>query len=73
MANEHKLRSGYRVAGPNTSDGNRNIWTFPTLELAQNFAREMAQRKDDEYDVYKYLGSVRRVYTYPTEWIPSSD
>lgn len=76
MNNEYKVRGGFRVRGPNTRDGVIDTWYFPTLELAQGFAKEMIQQTKAEYDILKFIGSMRRIplaYVYPTEWVPSKD
>lgn len=66
-----KLRSGYRVVGPNTADYRQSTWYMPTLEEAKRFANHIAAEVDAEYDILKYVGSVRQVPLppRPIEWV----
>lgn len=66
-----KIRTGYRVIGPNTSDGSLHSWYFPTLEAANDFAESLAHTTGEEVDVCKYLGSWRVVR--PMEFIKAED
>jgi len=67
MKTDRKIRSGYRVYGPNTSNGDYECWYFPTLEDANAFAKQLCEDTEEEVDVLQYLGSHRRVY--PTEYM----
>ncbi len=71
MSIDHKIRTGYRVIGPNTSTGELNDWYFPTEKEANRFAARLSQSTNEEVDVCKYLGSYRRVI--PTEYIKATD
>jgi hypothetical protein len=70
MANT-KIRTGFRVVGHNTSDGDLHSWFFPSLELANAFAQQLCQDTGKEVDVCKYLGSWRRVE--PVEFVAAKD
>lgn len=54
-----KIRSGYRVFGHNTSNGQESIWTFQDIEMANQFAENLCHETGKEVDVCKYLGSWR--------------
>ena len=72
MKEDCKIRSGYRVIGHNTADGRLSDWYFPTLEDANNFAKQLAQETGKEADVTKYLGSWRRAKP-PIEFVKAED
>ncbi len=61
--NKHKLRDGFRVVGPNTSDYEKSIWYFKTLEEAKTFAFGIAADVDAEYEIYQYVGSIGQIPT----------
>lgn len=67
-----KIRSGFRVMGNNTVDGRHHVWYFPSLEMANAFAKQLSEDTGKEVDVAKYLGSWRRAAP-PTEFVPSED
>jgi hypothetical protein len=67
-----KIRSGYRVIGHNTSDGQLSCWHFPTQEFADKFAQVLCEDTGEEVDVCKYIGSWR-VAKLPTEFIAAEE
>jgi len=71
MSDTHKIRSGYLVVGPNTSDYRQSTWYFPTLEESKKFCEAIAKEVDAEYDILKFIGTVRQVPlpTRPLEWM----
>ncbi len=71
MAEDSKIRDGYRVLGHNTSDGAESMWYAETLEDANALARSIAAMTFLEVDVCKYLGSWR--VPRPTEWVEAED
>jgi hypothetical protein len=71
MSDKHKIRSGFRVVGPNTAYYRQSTWYFPTLEEAKKFCETIAQDVDAEYDILQYVGTVRQVPVppRPVEWV----
>ncbi len=67
-----KIRSGFRVIGPNTADGKESTWYMPTIGEANSFAEQLAKTTDKEVDVCKYLGSFRKAKP-PIEFVPATD
>jgi len=60
MSDEHKIRGGFRVVGPNTNNGQITQWYFESFEKAVEFAKSIAAKVDVEYDIFEYKGSVRQ-------------
>lgn len=75
MGDKHKVRRGYRVIGPNVSNYQSSTWTFETLDLAKTFAIGMVNEVDVEYDILKYVGSIRQKpkKLRPIEWVEAED
>ena len=67
-----KIRTGYRVIGPNTCDGQLHSWFMPSREMADNFAKQLARDTGAEVDVCKYVGSWR-IVPNPVEFIEAKD
>lgn len=65
MSNEHKVRNDYRVVGPNSLNGKMEVWALPDLEKAKEFAEIMAKDVDAEYDILRFVGTVRQVPLEP--------
>lgn len=66
-----KIKSGFRVVGPNTSNYQQSTWYFSTLEEAKKFCETIALDVDAEYDILKYIGTMRQVPVppRPVEWV----
>lgn len=75
MSNKHKIRKGYRVVGPNTADYKISTWYFPTFKEAEQFCNHIAADVDAEYDILKYVGTVRQkpLEPRPVEYVPAED
>lgn len=75
MSDKHKIRSGYRVVGPNIYNYSQSTWYFPTLEEAKGFCEGIAKDLDAEYDILKFVGTIRQVPlpTRPIEWVEATD
>ena len=65
MNHEHKVRDGFRVVGPNSLNGRIEVWSLPDLEKAKEFAEMMAKDVDAEYDILRFVGTVRQVPLEP--------
>lgn len=65
-----KIRSGYRVSGYDTSTRSLHLWNFTDRDLANAFAKSLAESSSQEVHVLKYLGSWRKAKP-PLEFIPA--
>lgn len=57
----------YKVVGPNTRDGRLEVWNFPTLKTANEFAKQLARDTDVAVQVVKVIG-VWQIEPNPVGW-----
>ena len=55
-----KLRNGYRVIGVDTYETRPQVWYADTFDSAQLLADTLVQEIDQEVEIVKYIGCVRR-------------
>lgn len=71
---DHRIHSGYRVIGNNTSNGAISIWHFPDLQQAKLFAESLIEDTERTVEIYKYVGSYRVIRKIqPTEYVEATD
>lgn len=68
-----KIRTGFRVVGPNLADGRVSTWYMQSLEEAKSFAEGIAKQCDAEYDILQFVGTIRQIPMppRPIEWLES--
>lgn len=66
---DSKLRRGFRIIGPNTSDGKTSVWYSESLEDANRLAKYWAETNGAEYEIAEYVGSWKP--KIPVEYIES--
>lgn len=67
---DHKPSGGYRVIGPNTTDGAETCWYFHTLDTANTFAKTLCEDTGAIVEVARFVGHWRPMAP-PVEFVPT--